>query len=202
MPLTLTHWSWPTPHSITLTSPGGATIESEASVTGVGGHSVLTQCWVRVGYHSIGGGREGQTHHCEKVIIIIWIRWSWCNPLTQVSTEGHISSSSWYSATVGPSWSEGVVGLPPSQSDDLRTIPVNVELLSSSHWSTIAQYHTSIRIRPLSQWSHTIVVSNTSTAVSEVSVTVERREKTTIIIISSPMLVMRNSVLLVTILIE
>ena len=39
--------------------------------------------------------------------------------------------------------------------------------------TTIVQYHTPIRIRPLSQSSHTIVV-HTSTAGSEVSVTVER----------------------------
>ncbi len=32
-------------------------------------------------------------------------------PLTQVDTEGHISSTSWYGAAVGPSWSEWVVGL-------------------------------------------------------------------------------------------
>ena len=42
IPRTLTHWSRSTPHS-TLTSPGGASIESVASVTGVDGHSVLTQ---------------------------------------------------------------------------------------------------------------------------------------------------------------
>ncbi len=40
--LTLTNWSKPTPHLITPTSPGAAadSIESEARVTGVGGHSV------------------------------------------------------------------------------------------------------------------------------------------------------------------
>ena len=32
-------------------------------------------------------------------------------PLTQVSTEGHISSTSWYSTTVGPGWSEGIGSL-------------------------------------------------------------------------------------------
>ncbi len=53
--------------------------------------------------------------------------------LTQVSTEGHISSSSWYSTTEGPGSSDGVGSLSTSQSDNLRTIPVNVELLSSSH---------------------------------------------------------------------
>ncbi len=46
--LTLTHWKRPTPHSITPTSPGDASSESVASVTDVGGLSVLTQCWVAV----------------------------------------------------------------------------------------------------------------------------------------------------------
>ncbi len=44
------------------------------------------------------------------------------------------------------------------------------------------QYHTPIRKRPLSLCSITIVVSNTSTAVSEVSVTSERRETTSSIL--------------------
>ncbi len=54
------------------------------------------------------------------------------NPLTQVSTEGHLYfCTGWYSTTVGPGWSEGVDIISTSQSDELRTIPVNVELMSS-----------------------------------------------------------------------
>ena len=52
--------------------------------------------------------------------------------LTQVSTEGHFSSSSWYSTAVGSSWSEGVVSLSTSQSDELGSIPYHVEQISSS----------------------------------------------------------------------
>ena len=70
IPLTLTIWSEPTPHSITPTSPGGAadSTESVASVTSIGGHSTIAQCWIRVGDDPIGGGSEGQADHCEKVI--------------------------------------------------------------------------------------------------------------------------------------
>ena len=55
--LTGTCWITATPHSITPTSPGAASMESVASDTGVGGHSVH---WSSVhgphivGYHSIG----------------------------------------------------------------------------------------------------------------------------------------------------
>ncbi len=42
---------------------------ADLRVTGVGGHSVQTQCLVRVGDDSIGGGRKEHTHHCEKVIL-------------------------------------------------------------------------------------------------------------------------------------
>ena len=99
------------------------------------------------------------------------------NPLTQVSTEGHLSQCSWYSTTVGPDWSDGVVCLSTSQSDDLTTIPANVELLSSIPGGTIVQYHTPIRIRPLTQWSITIVVSKTSTT-GTISVTDELGQTT------------------------
>ncbi len=47
-----------------------------------------------------------------------WHRWS------------YLASSSWYSTTVGPGWSEGVVTLSTVQSDEFGSIPVNVELLS------------------------------------------------------------------------
>ncbi len=57
--------------------------------------------------------------------------WLYIFPLTQVSTEGLISSSSWYSTTVGPGWREGVGSLSMSQSNDLRCPPYTVELLSS-----------------------------------------------------------------------
>ncbi len=53
-------------------------------------------------------------------------------PLTQINTEGHLySCTSWYSTTVGPSWSEWVITQSTRQSDDLSSIPDNVELLSS-----------------------------------------------------------------------
>ncbi len=68
IPLTHTSWSKPTPHSITLTSTGAASIKSVASVTGVGGHSTIAQCCIRVEDHSVGGGSEGHADHCEKVI--------------------------------------------------------------------------------------------------------------------------------------
>ncbi len=71
IPLTLTIKSKPTPHSITPTSPGAASIESVVSVTGdrVGGHSVQTQRHVRVGDHPIDGGREGHTYHCVQMML-------------------------------------------------------------------------------------------------------------------------------------
>ncbi len=52
--------------------------------------------------------------------------------LTQVGTEGHVSSSGGYSATVGPNGGERVIALSTSQSDELGSIPIEVELLSSS----------------------------------------------------------------------
>ncbi len=76
--LTLTHWSKPTPQSITATSPGGDFIESVASVTGVGGHSVhwsQTNSPHIVADHSIGwysevrtggGWFSGSCVHCIK----------------------------------------------------------------------------------------------------------------------------------------
>ncbi len=44
VPLTLTIWRKPTPLSNIPTSPGTISIESVARDTGVGGHSVQTQC--------------------------------------------------------------------------------------------------------------------------------------------------------------
>ncbi len=60
----MTHWSWPTPHSITPTSPGSVSSESVARVTGVGGHSVLwslTSSSHIVGYRSIGRTSQVRT---------------------------------------------------------------------------------------------------------------------------------------------
>ncbi len=53
--------------------------------------------------------------------------------LTQVGTEGRVSSSSGYSATVGSSGRERVVILSTSQSDELGSIPQEVKLLSISY---------------------------------------------------------------------
>ncbi len=52
--------------------------------------------------------------------------------LTQVGTEGNFSSSSWYGTAVGPGWTQGIVRLSTSQSDQLWSIPHNVELLTNS----------------------------------------------------------------------
>ena len=70
--LTLTSWSKPTPHSITPTSPGGASIESVPSVTGEGGHSVhwsQTSSPHIVADHSIGWYSEVRTGGCVHIII-------------------------------------------------------------------------------------------------------------------------------------
>ncbi len=54
--LTITSWFTATPHSITPTSPGSISIESVASVTGVGG--IASKGVSRFINHSIGGSRE------------------------------------------------------------------------------------------------------------------------------------------------
>ncbi len=106
-------------------------------------------------------------------------------PLTQVSTESHVLFGSWYCAAVRTSLEAECSSqvLSTSQFDHSRSIPHNVESKYSRLGLGIAQYHTPIMIRPLSQISITIVVS-TSTAGSEVSVTGERG-KTTLSIISN-----------------
>ncbi len=53
--------------------------------------------------------------------------------LTKVGTEGHVSSSGGYSATVGPSGRERVAILATSQSDELSIIPPKIEQLTISY---------------------------------------------------------------------
>ena len=99
------------------------------------------------------------------------------NTLTNVSTEGHLSSSSWYHTTVGPSWSnpkcDTWFSKSTSQSDHLGGISHSVETLSSS----CARNHPPIRIVPLSPSSLTSSVT-VSTTLSQVSVTGERGKTT------------------------
>ncbi len=102
--------------------------------------------------------------------------------LTHVSTEGHFSSSSWYGATVGPGWTQGIVRLSTSQSDELWSIPHKVELLFISIIIIIMInflfYKLPIRITPPPQSSLAIILSPASTAGNEISVTGERGQTT------------------------
>ena len=97
--------------------------------------------------------------------------------LTQLSTEGHLSSSSGYHTTVSPSWSKGKsdtwTSNSTSQSDHLGGIPHSVETLSSS----LVRNHPPIRIVPLSPSSLTSSVTS-STTLSQVSMTGERGKTT------------------------
>ena len=56
--------------------------------------------------------------------------------LTQVGTEGHVSSSGGYSATVGPSGGEWVATFSTSQMNQLRSISDKVETLSTAMFGT------------------------------------------------------------------
>ncbi len=115
-------------------------------------------------------------------------------PLTQVSTESHVLLGSWYCATVRPSWGAECSSQVPSTSqfDHSRSIPHNVESKYSRLGLGIAQYHTPIRSRPLSQIS---IISSAPTALGQVSVTSERVPSA-----SCPIEVIRISVLLVVML--
>ncbi len=133
----------------------GCITDHKSRVTGESGHTPHTQCWVRIGYYSIGRTRERQAHNYKKKFWVIpnfvQIYSRVTHARTQIGTESHLPTSSWYHTAVGPGWGEGVVILPTIQSDELGSIPKNVESISSSQQSTIAQYYTPIRISPLSQ---------------------------------------------------
>ncbi len=100
--------------------------------------------------------------------------------LTKFGTEGHFPSSSWYSTTVGPSWTRGVTST--SQSDELGGIPHKVEAGISIR-CLLKQLL--IRITPLSQSSLIIIVSPAPTTIRQVSMASERRETTTISVLSN-----------------
>ena len=175
---TSTSWLWSTPSPISLTSPGAPSIESVARVTAVVSYTTHAQCWIRVGDCPIGQ-RERGAQHC-RVGVAKLVEQSpphTMSTLTNVSTESHLSSSSWYHTTVGTSWCKGIESTSTSHSDHLGGIPHSVETLSISCWVSNGLNHPPIRIVPLSPSSLTSSVT-VSTTLSQVSVTGERGKTT------------------------
>ncbi len=56
-----------TPLSILSTRPATVLIYHIFRFTAEGGHTPHTQCWVRVGDHTIGQSREGQAYNCIEI---------------------------------------------------------------------------------------------------------------------------------------
>ena len=97
------------------------------------------------------------------------------NTLTNVSTEGHLSSSSWYHTTVQPSWRKMVIST--TKSHCLGGISHFVESPKSSYCTCIALNHPPIRIVPFSPSYLTLSVTALTT-LSQVGVTGERGKTT------------------------
>ena len=58
-------------------------------------------------YETIPLFRGGRDRHTTGNLKRLWIVVNIVKPLTQVSTEGHVSSISWYYTAVGTSWTQG-----------------------------------------------------------------------------------------------
>ncbi len=188
--LTTTAWLMTrrTPLSVISTHPATVIIYHISRLTAEGGHTPHTQWWVRVRDRPIGQRREGRTHDCiekgDECTLLNATNMYICRPhtlyelvqcwimLTQVGTEGHVSSSSWYGATIRPSWTQGIDTPSTTQLDHLFTSP---HIKQCIWWCFITnKYRVSTWIVPISYWSYHCYCISASTTGSQVGMTCER----------------------------